>query len=66
MPRRPKGAVPSLRHHNPSGHARVTINGRDHWLGKWGRSGLLKPTHSGSHWILPTTAPSGLSKRWTS
>ena len=36
MPRLPKGSVPSLQHHKPSGRARVTINGRDHWLGKWG------------------------------
>lgn len=36
MPRRPKGSLPSLQHHKPSGRARVTINGRDHWLGKWG------------------------------
>jgi len=36
MPRRPKGSVPALQHHKPSGRARVTINGRDHWLGKWG------------------------------
>jgi hypothetical protein len=36
MPRRPKGSVPSLQHHKPSGRARVTINGRDIWLGKWG------------------------------
>jgi hypothetical protein len=36
MPRRPKGSVPSLQHHKSSGRARVTINGRDHWLGKWG------------------------------
>ena len=36
MPRRPKGSLPTLQHHKPSGRARVTINGRDHWLGKWG------------------------------
>jgi integrase len=36
MPRGPKGSLPSLQHHKPSGRARVTINGRDHWLGKWG------------------------------
>jgi len=36
MPRLPKGSLPSLQHHKPTGRARVTINGRDHWLGKWG------------------------------
>ena len=36
MARRPKGSLPTLQHHKPSGRARVTINGRDHWLGKWG------------------------------
>jgi hypothetical protein len=36
MPRRPKGSLPNLQHHKPSGRARVTINGHDHWLGKWG------------------------------
>lgn len=36
MPRRPKGSLPTLQHHKPTGRARVTINGRDHWLGKWG------------------------------
>jgi len=36
MPRGPKGCLPSLQHHKPSGRGRVTINGRDHWLGKWG------------------------------
>jgi hypothetical protein len=35
MPRGPKGCRPSLQHHKPSGRARITINGRDHWLGKW-------------------------------
>ena len=38
MSRRPKGSLPALQHHKPSGRARVTINGRDHWLGKWGSS----------------------------
>jgi integrase len=36
MPRRHKGSVPSLVHHKPSDRARVRINGRDFWLGKWG------------------------------
>ena len=36
MPRRPKGSRPTLQHHKPTGRACVTINGRDHWLGKWG------------------------------
>jgi len=36
MARRPTGSVPSLVHHTPSGRARVRVNGRDHWLGKWG------------------------------
>lgn len=34
MPR-PKNAVPSYRHHKPSGRARCTIGGRDVWLGPW-------------------------------
>jgi integrase len=34
MPRRPK--VPSYRHHEASGQARVTIGGRTHYLGKYG------------------------------
>ncbi len=36
MPRRPKGSIPSLVHHKPSNRARVRIDGRDHWLGRWG------------------------------
>ena len=32
--RKPK--VPSYRKHKPSGRGVVTINGRDHYLGKWG------------------------------
>jgi len=36
MPRRPNGSVPSLAHHKPSNCARVRINGREYWLGKWG------------------------------
>ena len=36
MPRRPKGSVPSLVHHKPSNRARLRINGREYWLGKWG------------------------------
>ena len=35
MPRRPKGSVPALVHHKPSNRARVRIDGRDYWLGKW-------------------------------
>ena len=36
MPRRPTGSVPALVHHKASNRARVRINGRDFWLGKWG------------------------------
>jgi len=36
MAGRPKGSLPSLVHHKPSNRARVRINGRDHWLGRWG------------------------------
>ncbi len=36
MSRRAAGSVPSLVHHTPSNRARVRINGRDYWLGKWG------------------------------
>lgn len=36
MPRRPKDSLPTLPHHQTSGRARVTSNGRDPWLGKWG------------------------------
>jgi hypothetical protein len=35
MPRRPEWSVPALVHHKPSNRARVRIDGRDHWLGKW-------------------------------
>jgi integrase len=31
-----KRAVPKYGHHKPSGQARVRINGKDHWLGKYG------------------------------
>jgi len=30
--------IPQMVHHQPSGQARVRINGRDHYLGKWGSS----------------------------
>lgn len=33
---RPKKEVPDYRHHKTSGRARVRINGKDHWLGKYG------------------------------
>ncbi len=33
MPRKPR--IPSYRHHKPSGQARVTLNGRDFFLGLW-------------------------------
>lgn len=32
---RPRKSIPAYRHHKPSGQARCTINGRDHWLGPW-------------------------------
>ena len=35
MPRK-RHRIPSLRHHKPSGQAVVTLDGRDHYLGKWG------------------------------
>ncbi len=28
--------IPSYRHHKPTGQARVTLDGQDHWLGKYG------------------------------
>jgi hypothetical protein len=36
MPRTPKGSLPKLRLHKPSGRAVVTVRGRDHYLGKFG------------------------------
>ena len=36
MSRRTVGSVPSFVHHTTSNRARVRINGRDYWLGKWG------------------------------
>lgn len=32
---RPKNKVPKYSHHKPSGQARVRINGKDHYLGRW-------------------------------
>lgn len=32
---RPRKSIPAYRHHKPSGQARCTINGHDHWLGPW-------------------------------
>jgi hypothetical protein len=31
-----KRALPSYRHHKPSGQAVVTLNGKDYYLGPWG------------------------------
>jgi integrase len=36
MPRTPKGTLPKLRLHKPSGRAVVTIKGKDHYCGPWG------------------------------
>lgn len=36
MAGRPKGSIPSLIHHKPSGSARVRIKGKEYRLGKWG------------------------------
>ena len=35
MPRAISSYVPKYRYHKPSGQARVTIEGRDFWLGPW-------------------------------
>jgi hypothetical protein len=40
MPR-PKSGVPSLRMHKASGQAVVTIDGKDHYLGQWGKHEAL-------------------------
>ena len=34
--RRKRSRIPSLRHHKPSEQAVVTLDSRDHYLGKWG------------------------------
>lgn len=36
MGRRHAGALPAMRLHRTTGHARVLINGTTHWLGPWG------------------------------
>lgn len=35
MPSEPAAKVPSYRRHRPTGQAVVTLNGKDHYLGKW-------------------------------
>ena len=36
MGRRRSGELPAMRHDERTGHARVRINGKTHWLGRWG------------------------------
>jgi hypothetical protein len=36
MGRKPKHLLPQMRVHKGSGHARVRINGTEHWLGQFG------------------------------
>lgn len=36
MGRRPRGELPQMRLHKHSGQAKVNINGRTHYLGRWG------------------------------
>ncbi len=36
MGRRPAGELPAMRLDSRTGHARVRINGKTHWLGPWG------------------------------
>lgn len=36
MGRRHSGALPGIRLHKPTGHARVRINGTEYWLGRYG------------------------------
>ena len=43
---------PKYRHHKPSGRAIVTLNGRDHYLGKWRtRESLVEYQRLIGEWI---------------
>ena len=45
MPRTKAGTVPKLQHHKATGQARVTINGRDYYCGRWGSKAAIAKYH---------------------
>jgi integrase len=45
MPRTTAGTVPKLQHHKATGQARVTINGRDYYCGRWGSKSAIAKYH---------------------
>jgi hypothetical protein len=55
MGRRRSGELPAMRHDERTGHARVRINGKTHWLGRWGLSELRDRSRSRAAGICNAT-----------
>jgi hypothetical protein len=53
MPRNPH--LPSLRRHKPSKQGVVTLNGHDHYLGRWADDLVDPPAHVEA--VLPLVLP---------
>lgn len=52
MPKQRSDYVPKYRHHKASGQARVTINGKDYWLGPWrSKASLIEYDRVINEWL---------------